>query len=172
MWAYDEHRLGLQPIYRRVWSKRGKRAVINTVPRYEWLYLYGFVCPQSGQTYWLVMPSVNVTVFNLALAQFATDVGAGPDKHFVLIMDGAGWHSSGEVVIPQGLHFIFLPPYSPELQPAEKLWPLTNEGIANRSFKDLDELEQIQIQRCLVVQQRTAEVRALTFFHWWPTLAC
>ena len=92
------------------------------------------------------------------------------DKHFVLIIDGAGWHKSEEVEIPQGLHFIFLPPYSPELQPAEKLWPLTNEGIANRHFKNLDELEQAQSERCLAVQQQTDLIRRTTFFKWWPKL--
>ena len=52
----------------------------------------------------------------------------------------AGWHESGEVAVPEGIHLVFLPPYSPELQPCERLWPLTNEAIANRRFATLDEL--------------------------------
>lgn len=111
-----------------MWSKRGKRPVINTIPRYEWLYLYGFVCPQSGQSAWLVMPTVNTEVFNIALAQFARDIGVSQEKQIILILDGAGWHRSAEVVIPEGMHLIFLPPYSPELQPAEKLWPFNQRG--------------------------------------------
>ncbi len=75
------------------------------------------------------------------------------------------------MVVPSGLHFIFLPPYSPELQPVEKLWPLTNEGIANRSFKDLDELEQVQSQRCLALSQQTSLIRGTTCFYWWPKVA-
>ena len=171
VWAYDEHRLGLQPIYRRQYSKRGKRPIIATIPRYKWLYLYGFVCPESGQTYWLIMPSVNIQVFNTALVHFARDVGLSKDKHIALIVDGAGWHKSDQVVLPEGLHFIFLPSYSPELQPAEKLWPLTNEGIANRHFKNLDELEQVQSKRCLAVQQHTDLINRTTLFKWWPRLA-
>ena len=155
-----------------MWAKRGKRPIIPTIPRYEWLYLYGFVCPGSGQTYWLIMPTVNIKVFNLALAEFAKAMGLGPDRQIILIIDGAGWHTSQQVVVPIGLHFIFLPPYSPELQPVEKLWPLTNEGIANRSFKDLDELESVQSQRCLALSQQTSLISGTTCFYWWPKLAC
>lgn len=146
--------------------------MINTIAPYQWLYLYGFVCPQSGQTYWLVLPTVNKKVFNLALSHFAREVGACKDKQLILILDGAGWHKRAEVEIPDGIHFIFLPAYSPELQPAEKRWPLTNQGIANRHFSDLAELEETQIQGCLALQQQTALVKGHTFFNWWPKLAC
>ena len=172
VWAYDEHRLGLQPIYRKVWAKRGSRPLATAIPRYEWLYLYGFVCPQTGQTYWLLLPTVNIAVFNLALADFARDIGAGPHKQIVLVLDGAGWHHSAEVVIPAGLHFEFLPPYSPELQPAERLWPLTNEGIANQNWKDLATLEAAQSERCLEVSKQTALVSAMTCYKWWPLVSC
>jgi DDE superfamily endonuclease len=83
---------------------------------------------------------VNIEVFSLALAHFAQAVSAGSDRHVVLVLDRAGWHKSGEVLMPEGIHLLFLPPYSPELQPCEHLWPLTNEVIANRRFESLDEL--------------------------------
>ena len=56
--------------------------------------------------------------------------------HIILTIDQAGWHTSPQVKIPQGLHLEFLPSHSPELQPVERLWPLVNEPIANRSFKN------------------------------------
>jgi hypothetical protein len=89
--------------------------------RYQWMYVYAFVHPLSGRTVWLLLPWVNVTVMNLALQEFAQSVGAGPTKHIALVLDRAGWHNSPQLVIPEGLHFIFLPPYSPELQPSERL---------------------------------------------------
>jgi transposase len=73
--------------------------------------------------------------------------------------------------VPEGLHLVWLPPYSPELQPAERLWPLTNEPLANRSFADLAELGAIQAQRCLTLQVQPERVRAATLFHWWPLVA-
>jgi transposase len=58
-----------------------------------------------------------------------------------------------------------LPPYSPELQPAERLWPLTNEPLANRHFHDLDALQGVQEQRCLTLQAMPEVIRAHTNFH-------
>jgi hypothetical protein len=81
----DEHRVGLGPIIRRVWARRGRRPVIRVQQRYEWLYLYGFVHPESGESQWLLLPSVNIEVFSIALAHFAQEVGAGPDRHIILV---------------------------------------------------------------------------------------
>src|SRR3712207_6719727 len=62
-WAEDEMRLGLKPLIRRVWAPKGKRPAAKTKRRYEWLYVYGFVNPKTGQLYWLILPKVNVEVF-------------------------------------------------------------------------------------------------------------
>jgi DDE superfamily endonuclease len=88
--------------------------------RYQWCYLDAFVHPPSGRTIWWLLPTVSIVAFNLALAEFAQVVGAGADKQILLVLDGAGWHVSPQVQIPVGLHLVFLPPYSPELQPAER----------------------------------------------------
>lgn len=171
VWSQDEHRLGLQPIIRKVWARRGQRPVVSVEPRYEWVYLYGFVCPVSGEVFWLLLPTVNILVFNLALAEFAKAIGAGPDKQIILVLDGAGWHGSPQVVVPTGIELLFLPAYSPELQPTEKLWPLTNEGVANKHFKSLDELEEAQVERCRQLSARPALIKAVTSFQWWSKVA-
>ena len=89
--------------------------------RYQWCYLYAFVHPASGRTWWLLLPTVSVAAFTLALQEFAQAVTAGHGKQILLVLDGAGWHSSPHVRVPGGLHLHFLPPYSPELQPAARL---------------------------------------------------
>lgn len=170
LWAMDEHRIGLKPVLRRGWVFPGQQPQALVQPRYQWLYLYGLVQPETGQTEWWLMPTVNTTAFGLVLAAFAKAVGAGPTKQVLVVVDQAGWHVSQPLVSPPGIHLHFLPPYSPELQPSERLWPLTNEVRANRSFHDLDELEAVQAQRCLVLQQMPDVVRAHTSFHWWPRL--
>jgi transposase len=115
----------------------------------ETLIIYSFVQPATGKTGWFLLPTVTAEVFTIALSHFAQAVGAGPTKRILLVLDRAGWHRSQELVVPEGIHLLFLPPYSPELQPCERLWPLTNEGIANRSFRTLDDLEEAQVQRCV-----------------------
>jgi hypothetical protein len=71
----------------------------------------------------------------------------------------------GSLKLLAGIHLHLLPPYSPELQPAERLWPLTNEALANRHFRDLDELQTVQAQRCLALQARPEMIEGHTSFH-------
>lgn len=170
VWAMDEHRLGLKPIVRRVWVPRGEAPTVTVLPRYEWLYLYGFVEPATGATFWLLLPSVNVALMARALAEFARAVGAGPERRVLLVLDGAGWHISAKLVVPDGIELVRLPPYSPELQPAERLWALTDDPVANRVPKDLDALEDTIAERCRVLTRERALVRGRTQFHWWPTV--
>lgn len=163
----DEHRLGLKPIVRKVWAKRGQRPIAVVEHRYEWLYLYGFVCPSSGQNQWLILPRVNTAWFNQALQEFAEAIGAGQDKQVLLVLDGAGWHRAERVVLPEGIHLEFLPPYSPELQPAEHLWQLSDEPLVNRKFEDLDALEAVLATRCCTLAAMPDMIRQHTLFHWW-----
>jgi transposase len=170
LWTMDEHRIGLKPIIRRVWCRRGQRPVVTVQHRYKWMYEYGFVCPSSGETFWLLLPHVSVAAYTLAFEEFARTVGAGPNKQVILVLDQAGWHRSQQVVIPEGLHLLFLPPYSPELQPAEHLWELTDQALANRHFRDLEELTEVQAERCRKLQELPELIRNRTHFHWWPEI--
>lgn len=92
----------------------------------------------------------------------------GQKKRVLLVVDGAGWHLSQEVKIPAGIHLHCIPSHSPELQPAERLWPLTNEPIANRIFSSLNELEAVLFERCQKLLNLKELIRGLTHFHWWP----
>ncbi|MBA2712220.1 MAG: transposase [Rubrobacteraceae bacterium] len=138
---------------------------------YEWTYLYGFVRPTRGEVYWLILPTVNKELFSLALGEFAGEVGAGENKRVVLVLDRAGWHTSGEVEVPEEIHLEFLPSGSPELMPAERLWPLSNEAIANRLFEEISEVEEALLERCLQLLDQAETIRNLTNYHWWPQTA-
>lgn len=168
VWAQDEARFGLIPSYRRVWAPRGRRPLASSRRRYQWAYLYGFVHPASGRTEWMIGNTVNVTAINHVLAHFARAVGVGPKKRIVLVWDGAGWHSSRKIIVPDGLHLVSLPPYSPELQPAECVWPLVREVIANREFRDIDHITQDVSRRCIYLAAHPDLVQKRTAFHWWP----
>jgi len=168
VWSTDQHRIGLKPIVRRLWHRKGRRPLALAHPRYQWLYVYAFVHPPTGRTFWLLLPTVSVAHFSRALAEFAASVGAGPELQIVLVLDRAGWQVSQQVQVPAGLTLVFLPPYSPELQPAERLWPLSDEPLANRLLRDLDELEAIQAERCRTLQAHPAWIQGPTHFHWWP----
>jgi DDE superfamily endonuclease len=103
VWAFDEHRLGLKPVLRRQWAPKGQRPIAVGHPRYEWLYLYGFVHPATGGVVWFICSTVDATLLGAVLTAFAEEVGAGEDKLIVLVLDNAGWHVSGDLVVPPGI---------------------------------------------------------------------
>lgn len=70
VWSQDEARLGLKPIVRRVWALKGQRPLAFHRSRYEWLYVYLFVHPASGQSTFLILPTVNSQLMSLALQEF------------------------------------------------------------------------------------------------------
>ena len=109
-------------------------------------YMVSYIRVAEKPKEW-ILPFVNSQLFEQVLEDFASHFQAGQKKRVVLV-DGAGWHLSKQVKILDGIHLYCLPSHSPQLQPAERLWLLTNEPIANRCFKSLDELEAVLFERC------------------------
>jgi transposase len=168
LWAMDEHRIGLKPLLRRVWAPIGQRPTAIVQHRFAWRYVVGFVHPASGRTVFHLATSVSIPLFEAELAAFAQTVGANSHKQIVLVLDRAGWHTSVHLRVPEHVHLLFLPPYSPELQSAEHLWPLTNTCLVNRHFATIEELEEVQLARCAALLHQAVLVRSATCFHWWP----
>lgn len=165
----DEHRVGLIPILRRVWAPRGRRPRAVVRPRYEWLYLVAFVHPESGRTSFWIVPQLDTAVFVATLQAFVEEQGFNERKRLLLVLDGAGWHTADRVRAPPGGTLITQPPYSPELQPAERLWPISNEPLANRAFATLADLEALLARRCCEMTEMQDFLRRLCFYHWWPS---
>ena len=142
----DEARFGLKPTYRKRWAPKGQRPSASSRTRYEWTYLYGVVHPATGETFYLILPGVSVEMMNLLLLEYAASLPE--DVMVVLVVDGAGWHTSPKLKVPPNIELVTLPPYSPELNPAERLWHLQREATANVEFKDLEELQDKLCDRC------------------------
>lgn len=116
----DEARFGTQGTITRVWAPKGSRPRAVRQNGREWLYVLMAVCVGTGAASALIMPELNTGVLNLFLEQFSRELPAG--VHAVLIWDGAGYHTAGDLVVPSKVSLILLPPYSPELNPIENLW--------------------------------------------------
>ena len=82
--------------------------------------------------------------------------GAGQSRIIILVIDG--WHTAPNLTVPEGLHLVYLPPYTPQLQPAECLWPVLDEPVANRHFETIEELEDANPEL----------FKGRIDFHWWP----
>jgi DDE superfamily endonuclease len=166
VWATDEHRIGLKPIIRRVWAPKGQRPIALGHHRYKWLSVTAFVQPASGETFWSVSNGVSKPFFAGLLALFAREAGAGRERMIALVLDNAGWHTAPNLAVPEGLRLVDLPSDSPELQPAEHLWPVVDEPLANQYFETLADLERAVADRCRVLDRD--QLRLGTNFHWWP----
>jgi transposase len=137
----DEARFGQQGTLANVWARRGSRPAVVRQTKYEWCYLYAAVEPATGASAALVAPNVNTGTMNRFLEILAAE--RQPDEHIVLILDQAGWHQAKDLVIPLGISFLFLPPYSPELNPVENLWHyLRDHYLSNRSYTGYEALVQ------------------------------
>lgn len=116
----DETRLGLHESQtRRRITARGVKPIQPMLPRYEYLWFYGAVEPASGESFFLELPALDTVCFQAFLTEFSEAV---PDTLNVLVLDGAPAHVARALVVPENLILVRLPPYSPELNPIERVW--------------------------------------------------
>jgi transposase len=120
---------------------------------YDYLYVFSAVCPQTGDASGLISPEVNTAVMNAFLEQFSAELP--PDVHAAMVLDRAGWHTSGGLRVPANVTLIHLPPKSPELNPAENLWHyLRSHYWSNRFYKTWEDLNAAAVEAwrrvCLV----------------------
>jgi hypothetical protein len=166
VWAQDEARLGLKPVARRVWSPKGQRPRSCGRTRYDWLYAYGFTRPRTGQTFTALLPRVNAGRMGDALAAFAAHAYPEGRKVLAVLVDNAGWHVAKWLAVPASVVLHFLPPCTPELQPAGALWPLLREAVANRSIGRIDRLRAIVRARLKYLAENPASVQPVVGFRW------
>jgi hypothetical protein len=166
VWAEDEARLGLKPIARRARAPRGRRPTASGRTRYQWPYVYGFVHPASGRDPELILPAADADWMGLALAEFARWADPQERKLLVAPVDDAGWHAARRLAVPPNVVLRRLPPCTPEMQPAEPLWPLVREAAADRGFASLGALEAVLVDRCRWLIDHPEAVRGAVGFEW------
>ena len=137
VWFQDEARVGQQGPLTRVWARRGTRPRAPRDRRYTWAYLFGAVCPERAIGAGLVLPYANTEAMTLHLAEIARAVT--PGAHAVLVLDGAGWHGGKDLLVPDNVTLLALPPYAPELNPVENIWQyLRQNQLSLRVWPDYD----------------------------------
>jgi transposase len=141
LFFFDEGRFGLKPSVGRTWARRGSvtpRVVVE--PGYDNFYLYSAVAPTTGDQFTLFLPNVDTEMMSLYLQELGK---AYPGDSIWLILDGAGWHNSASLKTPSNIKLISLPPYSPELNPVERLWRWLRMNVCrNKHFKKIEEVEE------------------------------
>jgi hypothetical protein len=172
--SLDEHRVGLKPIVRKVWVFDGRRPVPRSPRSTTTLSgapsLATSIPPRAAPSGISAPPSLSSS------SAWAWRPLRGGWERGRRSTSCSSWiaparqtgHTSPQLRVPDHIHLLFLPPVSPELQPAEHLWPLSDTALINRPFASIDELEDAQAERCVALQARPDLVRSTTLFPWWP----
>ena len=169
VWFQDEARIGQKNSLTRAWGQTGSRPVAPKDLGFASAYLFGAVCPSQGKAAALIMPICNTAAMNHHLSEISSQVAA--DAHAVVILDGAGWHRSQGLVVPSNITLLELPPYSPELNPVERVWHyLRSHWLANSVFRSLADI----MDACEMAWNRFATdhrlIRSLCAVAWAPAL--
>jgi transposase len=106
---------------------------------FESAYIFGAVCPERGTAAAIIMPRANTAAMNLHLEEIGAQVGSA--AHAVLLVDGAAWHTTKALQVPDNITPLILPAYSPELNVVERIWHyLRSHFLSNRRFQDYAEV--------------------------------
>jgi transposase len=137
LWCQDEARVGQKGRGVRAWFERGIRPEGVIDHRYASAWLYAAIRPGTDEAFALVLPEVSTEAMQAFLDGFAETL---PERvHVALLVDGAGWHIAADLAVPASISLIFLPPYSPNLNPVERIWLYLRERFLSlRLFADLD----------------------------------
>jgi len=160
----DEARFGRMREPRRAWAPPGVRPLVGTRIEREYSYAYAAVSPHDGALVSLVLPEVNAELMSLFLAEVARRYAP---TFILLVLDGAGWHRAGELVVPTNMRLESLPARSPELNPAEHLWEeIREKWLRNQLFLHQQAVER-QVEKGLAALERDPQrVASLTGFTW------
>ena len=128
----------------------------------EYRYTYGAVEPRTGEAFFLIMPYCNTDCMNVFLKQLSDSY---PKDKIVLVCDGAAWHKSKGLSIPHNIRLVFIPPYTPEMNPIEQIWrEIRTQGFRNEIFASLDKVVD---RLCETIQNLTKDtIKSITGRNW------
>jgi len=160
----DEARFGRISDCRRCWCRRPVCALVQKMLTRQYTYVFGAVSPLDGQFDTLILPRADTACMQLFLDELTQ---RHSQDNIVMVFDGAGWHTTGELVVPSNMRLLFLPPYSPELNPVEHLWDeLREKYFHNRVFSSLNEIEQHLVDALVAFEHNTERVRSICAWPW------
>lgn len=120
------------------WCFKGLRPIVPCHHIREYRYAYGAVEPQTGESFFLVLPYCNTDCMNVFLREMSS---AYPNDAILMVADGASWHKAKGLEIPKNIEIIPLPPYTPEMNPIEQIWEeIRKRGFKNEIFQTLDKV--------------------------------
>jgi transposase len=159
IFCQDESRFGLLPIQRRRITLTGVKPLGRVQSRFENFDVYGAVEPTTGESFFLELPSLNATNFQIFLEEFAPH---SQEALTIVLLDNGRCHTAKSLEMPENLVCLFLPPYRPELNPIARLWQDVKAQLAWVLAAALDALEH-HIEH-IITRSSTAAIQTLTSY--------
>lgn len=129
IWFGDETGIEADPTPRKRWVKKGEKTTIPYHGKHIRANVIGAICPDSGEVSALVFDYCDVQTFQAFLNQLAEQTKARAEsKNIILILDNASWHKSARLNWHH-IQPVYLPPYSPDLNPIERLWLILKKNF-------------------------------------------
>lgn len=168
IWFQDEARVGQKNGLVYQWAKKGSRPRQPKDQRYTSCYIFGAVCPARDEGAAMVMPYANTQAMQYHLDEISICVARG--AHAVVLMDGAGWHKASDLNIPDNLSILFIPPYSPELNPVENVWQFLRQTyLSNRIFESHEAIVDACCKAWNKLLQETGRITTIATRDWATT---
>ena len=123
---------------KRVLVSKGIKPIGQYQHSYQWLWLWGCFSPITGDSFYWETPFVSNDIFESYLKDFSNQ---NPNELKIVVIDNAGFHACKNITIPKNIKLIRIPPYAPELNPAEKVWQWMKANVAMKLFKDIKTLQ-------------------------------
>jgi hypothetical protein len=148
-----------------IWRKRGERPPGLLDQRYINAYIYAAVEPGTDNAFALILPDANSAGMQSFLVAFAKTIG--DNEHVALVLDGAGWHSGKTLRVPENITLVPLPPYSPELNPVERVWLYLKERfLSMRLLNDYDAIVSAASKAWKRLCRNAGRLTSLTSYPW------
>lgn len=160
----DEARFGRISDRCYCWCKKPTRPMVKAMLSHQYVYAYAAVSPLDGKLDSLVLPEVNGNCMQVFLTEIASRY---PTENIVMVLDGAGWHKGRSFAMPANLKLLFLPPYSPELNPQEHVWDeLREKNFHNKTFDDLNALEDHLVDALGALEMQNGRIKSIAAQDW------
>jgi transposase len=160
----DEMRYGLISNFRRSWSKIGERTIIDSQQSFDNRYLFSAVAPLSGKSFYLTgIDGFDSEAAHTFLLELKKEYSETP---VILVWDNAPCHRPKILREIPGLIVLFLPPYSPQLNPAERFFEELRKATANTIFKTIEEQETAIEEKLKTLTDDTGAMKLLTGYEW------
>jgi len=160
----DEMRYGLISNFRRSWSRVGERTIVDGQISYDNRYLFSALSPLSGESFHLSsIDSFDSEVTHIFLRELKKQ---HQKKMVIVVWDNAPCHRPKIHREIPGMIVLFLPPYSPELNPVERFFEELRKATANQIFETIDEQEKVIEKKLNTLTDDNLKIRQLTGYDW------